>query len=183
MIGHQIRKVPTDYGKVLVKNVDQLPDRNLNPLLNDIILVTTGKLIDLERMKAIWRLNFGYYSDLDLSVYSDKDIWIPSISDYEYVKIENWEFGLENTEFHSNILIESEKPVEVSSILLKFDKFHEYELTINGEFHSLVSQMDFSDSTEIHLLKSNQLKSIKIKAIRGRYKHLVSNFVEIEVSN
>ena len=179
VIGHQIRKTPTDYGEFLVKNVDRLPDQNLNPLLADIMLVTTGELVDFGRLKAIWRLNSGFYSDLELSIYRDKDIWVPSISNYEYVNIESWEIGLNYMEFYSNIIVKSDKPSKVTELFFLFDDFHDYEIYINDEFHSLASQMGFSESTKIILLEPILLKSIKIKVIKGRFRDAVSNFVEI----
>ena len=183
VIGHQIRKVPTDYGEFLIKNTAQLPDQDLKPLLDDIVLVTNGDLINFERFKAIWRLNSGYYSNLDFSVYSDKDIWIPSTSKYEFIEIKNWALGLENTEFYSNLMIQSDRSIEVSSLIFTFDKSHEYEITINDKFTFLVSQMDFSESTIINLAEPTQLKSVKIKAIKGRFKHRVSNSVKIKLNN
>ncbi len=180
VIGHQIRKIPTDYGEFLVKNIDLLPDQNLNPLLADLMLVTTGELIDSERMKAIWRLNTGFYSDLDLSNYSDRNIWIPSISYFENVKIETWGIGLELIEFYSNLNVEVNNPSVVSELNFVFDKFHEYEIYIDDEFHSVISQMDFSESTTIHFSEPRLLKSIKIKASKGEHRNAVANFVKVK---
>ena len=89
--------------------------------------------------------------------------------------------GLNNTEFYSNLIVESVKPKVVTSLQFTFDKIHDYEITINEEFHSQVSQLELSESTVIDLVRPTLLKSIKIKTTNSRYKHLTSNFVEIKV--
>ena len=68
-IGHFYRKVPKDYGEYLVGNINLLPDISLNPLLHDIDLATKGKIFNVDRFSAIWRLNTGFYRNLDLSKY------------------------------------------------------------------------------------------------------------------
>ena len=132
-------------------------------------------------MEAIWRLNSGFYSNLELSNYSDKNIWVPIISYFQNVKIETWEIGLELMEFYSNLNVQVDKPSVVSELNLVFDKFHEYEIYINDEFHSFISQMDFTESTTIRFFEFLRLlKSIKIKASKGEHRNAITNLVKIK---
>ena len=78
--GHAFRKIPTDYGDFALGKIEQLPDESIRELANDVKLATTGDLFRTERFAAIWRLNTGYYSDLELSKYSDLTTHIPYTS-------------------------------------------------------------------------------------------------------
>ena len=68
-IGHHLRKIPTEYGEFIIGNVNEIPDKQINPLLQDITLLTSGRLTNLNRLFAIWRVNTGYYSEIDFTNY------------------------------------------------------------------------------------------------------------------
>ena len=199
VVGHQFRKVPTDYGEYLIGNINELPDKKLNPLLKDISLVTTGKLISLERFSAIWRLNSGFYSEIDFSNYVDKTSWIPITSKDEILYVKNWESDFTNSLYDGNIsyeyqkpyceinetcriirgsiVIESQQPKLASAISLIVDLEHEYELYINDEFFTTVIQKDFAAPLVFNLDKPLMIHKIKLKAVNSNYRYRPNNII------
>lgn len=60
-IGHQVRKVPTNYTQSVIDNRTRLKDHRLNSLYQDIKIVTQGELFSISRLKAIWKINTHDY--------------------------------------------------------------------------------------------------------------------------
>ena len=94
-IGHHIRKLPQEYGEFLLGNISDIPDRNLQELLDDVKLLVWSDLISIERMRAIVRVHSNYYSNLDFSEYTDPNRWIPPTSMKEELFFENWDQELD----------------------------------------------------------------------------------------
>ena len=70
--------MPTNHGHYLIGRVDSLPDESLNGLARDVALAARApELFTRARFAAIWRLNSGYYADLDLSKYQDRSNKVP----------------------------------------------------------------------------------------------------------
>ena len=68
-VGHAARQNPTDYGHFAIGEISRLSDENISDFAIDIDLVTKGELFSTERLYAIWRLNAGFYSNIDVEIY------------------------------------------------------------------------------------------------------------------
>jgi arabinofuranosyltransferase len=79
-IGHHFRKIPTDYGNVVVGRSELLADAGLQPLFDDVMLAATGPLFTLPRWQAILRLNGRGEYDFDRDRYADPAIHVPRSS-------------------------------------------------------------------------------------------------------
>ena len=127
--GHLIRIMPTNYGERLIGKIDALPDERLNNMLNDFLIVTRGNLFSLERLKTIWRLNSGYYDNLDLSDYRLTNPWKPRSTNVSKISINDWSeaippdnlplrFQPDIKKFNGNLLIKSDISSEAKGIWL-----------------------------------------------------------------
>ena len=63
-IGHFIREVPEGYVESLESGSNRLPDPDLAEYYTKLKLITTGKILDLERLKTILEMNLGKYEPL-----------------------------------------------------------------------------------------------------------------------
>jgi arabinofuranosyltransferase len=63
-IGHFIREVPEGYVESLQTGSNQLADPDLAEYYAKLKLITTGKILDLERLKTILEMNLGKYDRL-----------------------------------------------------------------------------------------------------------------------
>ncbi len=79
-IGHQVRKIPTNYIYAVVNDNIHLSDRNLDKLYQDIKKVSRGELFDIERLKAIYRINFHNYN-INKTLYKDPKIILSKSDD------------------------------------------------------------------------------------------------------
>ncbi len=72
-IGHQVRKIPTNYRHaVLDKNIN-LKDKALDGLYQDIQIVTRGDLFGQNRLSSIYKIN-TYDYDINLNIYKNPKI-------------------------------------------------------------------------------------------------------------
>ncbi len=76
-VGHSFRKLPTDYGNVLVGRAASLQDPDLREMFDDVQLVVSGPLFSVARARAIARLNLGAPYDFDRKRYTDPSVVIP----------------------------------------------------------------------------------------------------------
>jgi hypothetical protein len=76
-VGHSFRKVPTDYGDVLVGRMAKLQDPALQEMFDDVQLVVAGPIMSVARARAIVRLNLGAPYDIDLTRYTDPSVVVP----------------------------------------------------------------------------------------------------------
>ena len=172
-----IGKYQQNYGEYLIGNIDELPDQDLNDLLSDVLRVTRGDIFSLGRFGAIWRLNTGYYSDIDFSKYLDLDLWIPMTSKIEKITLSDWESGIEPDElpprFHENVkkftgnlLIESEKPGSADGIWLFLDYSYKYNIYINGEltFPGIHQKWYHCNGLVLDLLNIKEINSVYLEA-------------------
>jgi arabinofuranosyltransferase len=72
-IGHQARKIPTNYGLAVIDESIHLEDQKLDLLYQDVKRVSHGALFDKNRLKSIYRLNSKNY-DIDSTLYKDPNI-------------------------------------------------------------------------------------------------------------
>ena len=63
-IGHFIREVPEGYVESLETGSNQLADPDLAEYYAKLKLITTGKILDPERLKTILEMNLGKYDRL-----------------------------------------------------------------------------------------------------------------------
>ncbi len=78
--GHILRKIPTNYGEFLLGQTDRIADPQLQPLLDDVILITKGPIFTKERFKAIWRFNISRPYIYDYVKYSQDSIPLTNTS-------------------------------------------------------------------------------------------------------
>ena len=173
--GHLIRMMPTGYGERLLGNIDTLPDESLNEMLDDILLVTRGDLFKWERMMAIWRLNTGYYNQLDLNDYRLKNPWKPRTTRVEKVLLSDWSeaippdnlplrFQTDIRKFNGNLLVESEIPREAKGILFYLDHAFNYDIYVNEmlTFPNISHEQNSCTGVVLRLPQTEQVKSVKL---------------------
>jgi len=61
--GHLFRRPPEGYPSTIATGDNRIVDPQLAELWDAIAIVTRGPLFSAERLREIWRLNTGYYSD------------------------------------------------------------------------------------------------------------------------
>ena len=141
--GHYYRKIPTNYGEYLIGNIDELPDRKLNGLLDDVSIVTKGKLYSVNRLSAILRLNTGFHNQIDFSEYKSEHHWIPLTTNVDKITLANWSQEFEYDQltprfhnrikkFNGNLLVESNTAQLASGIWLYLDFSYTYDVYINN---------------------------------------------------
>ena len=170
VIGHHFRKLPMDYGEYLIGNISKLPDDSLNNLLSDITLLTRGNLSDPSRLAAIWRVNSGYYSNIDFSNYTNEDVWIPKTSKEEVQIIESWSIDFQARIFNNNLKLISKNETPASAILLDLDSGYYYDVYVNEKFITNLFQPKFGAYQIIDLPVPTKVKSIKIEAVNSIYR-------------
>ena len=204
--GHHVRKIPTNYGEYLIGNADVLPDKNLNDLLSDVTLAAKGELLTLNRMKAIWRLNSGYHSNLDFSPYEDIEHWVPKSTTFETLELQNWDQDITPDKlpprfhehvklFHGNLIVKSEKSKTAQALWLFIDHSYEYDIFVNEEleFQKIRQEWHDCNGLVLELSESRSINSIKLVATklydsvysaanRIRYLHLLQKD-EIETAS
>ena len=161
-IGHHIRKLPTEYGEFKIGNIQEIPDKNLQSMFNDITLVTTGNLFKVERLGAIWRLLLNSYPNQDLSNYVDPNVWIPLTNSVDQIHLSDWKSEIKNENFNGNLEYVAGIPIETSIIWLKLDSAHSYEISINGEnIYTYPKQSDCDLGIILLLPKEQHIKSLQ----------------------
>ena len=187
-IGHHLRKVPQEYGEFLLGNVTQIPDRKLNSLLQDINSAVRGDLFSIDRIAAIYRLNTGYYANLDTSSYKDPDLFIPITSQTEELHITNWDENLvfeklpqiidhRFRRFNNSIKIISATSKIASGLILDVGKSFTYDVFVND---MKVAKLDggggWGENQVVHLQTISfptpiSVKSITLVATDAIYEH------------
>ena len=76
-VGHIERKIPTNYGDFLLGKTNQISDKQLQPLLDDVMTITKGPIFSLDRFKAIWRFNVTRPYNYDSKKYIQPGVFIP----------------------------------------------------------------------------------------------------------
>ena len=189
-IGHHFRKLPTGYGDLLTRNIEEIPDENLHELLTDVWLVSRGELFSRERFGAIWRLNSNYHDNINLDQYMDTNTYIPKSDFTDEVEIKNWDepinteipapifadLGIgdfKTLEFNTNLKISSLKPRLTKRIEIAVDNQHVYEIFANGK---LVETLPIGRNNRwdavIDLSKPTLISEIEIRAIGADYFHM-----------
>ena len=187
-IGHHFRKMPTNYGEFKLGKTEKLDDQNLTKLAQDIRLISSGHIFNSERFRAIWRVNSGYYSELDLEKYKSPNEFIPFSSNTELVQLEDWDSDLEFEVFSpiygtfsykyfaSNIKIESKTPRISKEIEVYVNPEFTYEVYINGKLVKVIEKIvqdrvfdAASETTIISLEEQTLVSSIEIRAVDASY--------------
>jgi len=159
-VGHLFRKVPTDYGDVLVGRTQVLADPGLQALFDDVQLAVSAPLWSAQRAGAIARLNFGHDYGLDRAKYADPAVVVPSTStvtevDYEQLDRPPPENGTQwlvrvvegvvwpqrhlATDFSAGLSVTLRNPVSAVAISLSVDGNDAYRLIINeGDFDAFI---------------------------------------------
>jgi len=155
-IGHHFRKMPTDYGNVVVGRSELLADAALQPLFDDVRLAATGPLFTLPRWQAIARLNGRGEYDFDRDRYADPAIYVPrssllvrvrhaSLARVASADGTSWlrplgegvygEWQNVATAFDTEVLVTVRPAQRARSISLSLDAGADYRVTINrGEW-------------------------------------------------
>ena len=175
--GHYYRKIPTNYGEYLIGNLEKLPDKKLNDLLNDISTIVRGDLISTDRFLAIYRLNTGYYNQIDFSEYKSLDYWIPLTTKVDKITLTDWSqeleydkltprFHNEIKKFNGNLLVESLKSKLASGIWLYLDFSYTYNVYINNKltFENVYQKPLDCKGLTLKLPHKTLVKSVKLVA-------------------
>ena len=173
--GHLIRMMPTNYGERLLGNIDSLPDERLNEMLDDILLITRGDLFTWNRIVAIWRLNTGYYDQLDLTDYQLTDPWKSRTTNVMKVSLNNWteeiqpdklplRFHPDSKMFNGNLLIQSNTPSVASGIWLYLDHSFRYDIYVNEKltFVDIGHESESCKGLILRLPKTQNIETIKL---------------------
>ncbi|MGI9249909.1 MAG: hypothetical protein ACR2PR_01755 [Pseudohongiellaceae bacterium] len=189
-VDHHFRKPPTDYGNYMVGKVKELPDQSLNGLARDVLLAIRGDLFTRERFAAIWRLNTGHYSDVDMSKYADPTIYVPvQSSDTMLMALSllnsstkpdgyAWfQSGVIN--FDRNLHIEVDQPQRASYLQLSLGRGHAYEIYVNG---NLLTTIPASEpplgivlNHTLRLPKPMVMREVEIRAMSGKGKYVLGH--------
>ena len=152
IIGHHYRHLPENYGELKLGIVDELKDKDISDFAKDSILLSSGKIFSKERMRAIWRMNSGYYFNLDFSKYVDSEVYIPFSSFSEKVFIEDWHdfleydqlppiyLGFNRRAFNNSIEFISSKPRISSEIELSLSSQFAYEIYVNQTLTKVIEK-------------------------------------------
>ena len=168
-IGHHYRKIPTEYGEFVIGNVDKIPDNNINTLLRDIALLSSGKLNDLDRLTAIWRVNSGFYSEIDFTNYIDKNIWVPKTTKVQQVKTVDWNNIPKEIVFNGIVSLHSKAPTLATKLSFFVNMGNEYEVSVNDLHVINITQKQKDLPTTITLTKPTNVHSIRLRAINSDY--------------
>ena len=164
-IAHHARKIPTEYGLYKIGKIDQIPDKSLRRLFNDVSLVVKGELFTSQRFKAIWNLMTDSYIEIDEQKYSDPEVWVPLTNQIERVEITNFEDRIRNHNFNGRLEYVSMIPKEVSTIWLNLDWAYSYEIFINDrKIHTLLKHRHCPNGNKIFFAKENLVRKIRIDA-------------------
>ena len=188
-IGHHLRKIPFEYGNYKIGNIPKLPDGNLHELLQDVSLVSQESIFSKQRFKAIWRFFTNSYSNVDFSLYSSPEIWVPLTESFDYLLVEDWEkeikhddrpYWLVNNQqfsFNNNLKIESKISKKASLVWLYLNWGYIYDLSINGEkFHTLVTYQPYCKyGVKIYFNSEKEVNSLEFEAV-GMSESLHFNF-------
>ena len=142
--GHIVRKIPTNYGEYLLGRVSRIADPQLQPLLDDVRLISKAPIFSSERFKAIWRFNVTRPYEYNYNKYQDPNINIP-ISTTQREKVYTYNVTINNipllngtawdlpkvTKIVQNIIIDVQN-VKTSGIELSLDCNDVYSITINN---------------------------------------------------
>ena len=63
-IGHIIRTIPEGYIETVRTGENRIIDPNLHRYYDKLLIIITGDLFDIERLKTIWNMNIGKYDYL-----------------------------------------------------------------------------------------------------------------------
>jgi arabinofuranosyltransferase len=152
-VGHYYRKVPTDYGNVMVGRAARLVDPEVQVLLDDVREVTMGRLFSVERMKAIYRLSTGSSARYDRERYSDPRVdlpWSSQVVHVDYARVSHeapqdgtqWLFPVAEgvywpqiriaTNFDVGLMVTARPSIRARAMSLSLDGNDEYRVTFNG---------------------------------------------------
>ena len=187
-IGHHLRKMPENYGEFKLGKISALNDEHLSELAIDLRKVSSDDIFGIERFKAIWRINSGFYSDLDFKKYSSPSIYIPFSSSTEIVELDNWdsEFEYENLApiygtflfkyFASNIKFQSKEPRISDGIDIHVNTEFTYKVYVNDKLTFVIEKAKQNKVTGgnyrrvfIPLKERTRVKSIELRAIDAHY--------------
>ena len=140
-VGHYFRKPPTDYGDFLIGKTDRLPDASLNGLAQDLRLAMRAPLFTRERLAALWRLNTGHHSGIDLSRYQDPRIHVP-VSSADAITMLLQSFRpldpgarqhVDKIRFDRKLRLEVLPPRPARELRLRLSRNSPYEIRVNGK--------------------------------------------------
>ena len=181
-VGHHNRKLPTEYGLLKTGKLQEIPDQNLQSLFKDISTVVSDDLFTVSRIKAIWRLLINSYPNMDLSKYSNPNVWVPLTNVVEKYKITDWNSDIFHANFNGNLRYEADTPIKTSVIRVKADWAHSYELFVNDQkIYTLQKEgKPCENGLKLHLPDEQIVKSIQISEIDvTKWTHNGYNYLEL----
>ncbi len=187
-IGHHLRKMPENYGEFKLGKISTLNNKHLTKLAIDLRKISSDDIFGIERFKAIWRINTGFYSDIDFNKYSSPSIYIPFSSSTEIVELDNWdsEFEYENLApiygtflfkyFASNIKFQSKESRISDGIEIHTNTEFTYKVYVNNKLTSVIQKVKQDKVVGgnyrrifIPLKRRTRVKSVELRAIDAHY--------------
>ena len=168
-IGHLYRKTPTGYGELLLGEIDNLPDSSINLIVKDIFLLTSGSLTDINRIPAIWRINSGYYKNVDFSKYTNSEVMVPKTHKEKIVQIDNWRDSIDEINFNGSLTLQSEIPSLITKLSVFLDRAYEYDFFVNDKLIKRVYHQEFWKPLIIEFPQPIFAQTIKFKAVINTY--------------
>ena len=175
--GHLPRKLPLGYGEFLIGEISELPDKKLNGLLNDVQLMITGDLFNVERWKSIWRLNTNYNYKIEFTDYTNVNQWIPKSKVIEEVILADWDQKIESDilsprlienlkYFNGNLNIISNTPRQASALWFYVDFSYSYDIYVNNElmFSNISQDWSSCNGVILRLPESKSVSSVQFIA-------------------
>ena len=164
-IGHHARKIPAEFGLYRIGKIDQIPDKSLQRLFNDVSLIVKGEIFTSLRFKAIWNLLTDNYSEIDAKKYSDPTIWIPLTNQIERIEVTNFDGIFEKHNFNGRLEYESMIPKKIYTIWLFLDWAYTYEIFVNDQkVHTLPKHRHCPNGNKIFFTSEQLVRKIRIDA-------------------
>lgn len=180
--GHYSRRLPTNYGEFLVGNTEAIADEDLHGLLRDVSLAARAeRLFTKERFAAIWRLNSGYHSYLDLGRYKDPKSRIPIVSDDVHFFISLDELSVYKPDgypvgtlprFYNTVEVEIGEPRLATRLQLNLTGVEHYRVYVNDELIAVLEDTgDHGLALKNHTVPLPGLTSVETLRIQPLGRH------------
>ena len=142
-------------------------------------LASRGNLLSVERFGAIWRLNTGFYSDINFDDYQDPDIFVPLTDVVEEIELENWREEIEYEKlpiiydgrfrrFNGNITIKSDVPEMATGVGFLVGLEYEYDVFVNDEKIGKIEKVEDEENKFIHQLDFKFKSPIEVESVELR---------------
>ena len=184
--------MPTDYVAYVIGLAATVADENLRGLLADVAYAARAEsLFTWERWAAIWRLNTGHYSDLDLRAYQCRD---PFLMVSEHVEFrmslddlnrmpradgDRWQGFFRGSWTNPYILprifnavhVTVDNPRPATELQLSLSYMEDYEIHVNGERVATIARVGAEGLLKNHTVRLPRPMMVDAISIRALGRH------------